>query len=164
MRMWSLIPEREEESRVRVKVSEIMNRNIITMKPEGTVYEAAKLMKENNIGSIVVMDGGELKGIVTERDLITRYIAMEDGRRPEEVKVSEIMTKNPITIRDNTDVDEAARIMIENNIRRLIVVNYDGKVVGIVSSRDILRIAPHIWFLLMQELRIAQSRGKWGLV
>ncbi|MEM1984500.1 MAG: CBS domain-containing protein, partial [Candidatus Korarchaeum sp.] len=99
MRMWSLIPEREEESRVRVKVSEIMNRNIITMKPEGTVYEAAKLMKENNIGSIVVMDGGELKGIVTERDLITRYIAMEDGRRPEEVKVSEIMTENPITIR-----------------------------------------------------------------
>ncbi|MEM4581548.1 MAG: CBS domain-containing protein [Candidatus Korarchaeum sp.] len=97
MRMWSLIPEREEESRVRVKVSEIM-------------------------------------------------------------------TENPITIRDNTDVDEAARIMIENNIRRLIVVNYDGKVVGIVSSRDILRIAPHIWFLLMQELRIAQSRGKWGLI
>lgn len=162
--MWSLIPEREEELRIRMKVSEIMNRNIITMRPEGTVYEAAKLMKEHNIGSVVVMEEGELKGIVTERDLITRYIAMEDGRRPEEVRVSEIMTENPITIRDNADIDEAARVMIENNIRRLIVVNYDGKVVGIVSSRDILKVAPHIWFILLQELRIAQSRGRWGLV
>ncbi len=163
MKMWSLIPEREEELKVRMKVSEVMNRNIITMRPDGTVYEAAKLMKENNIGSVVIMEGGELKGIVTERDLITRYIAAEDGRRPEDVKVSEIMTKDPITIRDNTDIDEAARIMIEKNIRRLIVVNYDGRVVGIISSRDILKVAPHIWFLLLQELRIAQSKVR-GLI
>jgi CBS domain-containing protein len=163
MKMWSLIPEREEELKVRMKVSEVMNRNIITMKPDGSVYEAAKLMKENNIGSVVIMEGGELKGIVTERDLITRYIAMEDGRRPEDVKISEIMTKDPITIRDNTDIDEAARIMIERNIRRLIVVNYDRRVVGIISSRDILKVAPHIWFLLLQELRIAQSRVR-GLI
>ncbi len=163
MKMWSLIPEREEELKVRMKVSEVMNRNIITMRPDGTVYEAAKLMKENNIGSVVIMEGGELKGIVTERDLITRYIAAEDGRRPEDVKVLEIMTKDPITIRDNTDIDEAARIMIEKNIRRLIVVNYDGRVVGIISSRDILKVAPHIWFLLLQELRIAQSKVR-GLI
>ncbi len=163
MRMWSLIPEREEELKVRMKVSEVMNRNIITMRPDGTVYEAAKLMKENNIGSVVIMEEGELKGIVTERDLITRYIAAEDGRRPEYVKVSEIMTKDPITIRDNIDIDEAARIMIEKNIRRLIVINYDGRVVGIISSRDILKVAPHIWFLLLQELRIAQSKVR-GLI
>jgi CBS domain-containing protein len=163
MKMWSLIPEREEELKVRMKVSEVMNRNIITMRPDGTVYEAAKLMKENNIGSVVIMEEGELRGIVTERDLITRYIAAEDGRRPEDVKVSEIMTKDPTTIRDNTDIDEAARIMIEKNIRRLIVVNYDGRVVGIISSRDILKVAPHIWFLLLQELRIAQSKVR-GLI
>ncbi|MCC6028890.1 MAG: CBS domain-containing protein [Candidatus Korarchaeum sp.] len=161
--MWSLIPEREEELKVRTKVSEVMNRNLITMRPDGTVYEAAKLMKENNIGSVVIMEGSELKGIVTERDLITRYIAVGDGRRPEDVKVSEIMTKDPVTIRDNTDIDEAARIMIERNIRRLIVVNYDGRVVGIISSRDILKVAPHIWFLLLQELRIAQSKVR-GLI
>jgi CBS domain-containing protein len=163
MKMWSLIPEREEELKVRMKVSEVMNRNLITMRPDGTVYEAAKLMKENNIGSVVIMEGSELKGIVTERDLITRYIAVGDGRRPEDVKVSEIMTKDPVTIRDNTDIDEAARIMIERNIRRLIVVNYDGRVVGIISSRDILKVAPHIWFLLLQELRIAQSKVR-GLI
>jgi CBS domain-containing protein len=163
MKMWSLIPEREEELKVRMKVSEVMNRNLITMRPDGTVYEAAKLMKENNIGSVVIMEGSELKGIVTERDLITRYIAVGDGRRPEDVKVSEIMTKDPVTIRDNTDIDEAARVMIERNIRRLIVVNYDGRVVGIISSRDILKVAPHIWFLLLQELRIAQSKVR-GLI
>jgi CBS domain-containing protein len=163
MKMWSLIPEREEELKVRMKVSEVMNRNLITMRPDETVYEAAKLMKENNIGSVVIMEGSELKGIVTERDLITRYIAVGDGRRPEDVKVSEIMTKDPVTIRDNTDIDEAARVMIERNIRRLIVVNYDGRVVGIISSRDILKVAPHIWFLLLQELRIAQSKVR-GLI
>ncbi|RLG44296.1 MAG: CBS domain-containing protein [Thermoproteota archaeon] len=165
MVMWSLIPpEKGEEPRIRLRVSEIMNRNLITVTPEDTVFKAAKLMSEHNIGSVVVMKGGELKGIVTERDLISRYIAKKDGRRPEDVKVREVMTDKPVTIRDNVDIDEAARLMVDRNVRRLIVVNSDGKVVGIVSSRDILKVAPHIWFILSEKLRLAKSKRGWSLV
>ncbi len=162
--MWSLIPEKGEEPRIQLKVSEIMNRNLITVTPQDTVFKAAKLMSEYNIGSVVVMEGGELKGIVTERDLISRYIAKEDGRKPDEVKIEEVMTRNPIVIRDSADIDEAARIMVDHNVRRLIVVNSNKKVVGIVSSRDVLKVAPHIWFILSQKLRLAKSKKGWSLI
>ncbi len=162
--MWSLIPEKGEEPRIRLKVSEIMNRNLITVTPQDTVYKAAKLMSEYNIGSVVVMEGGELKGIVTERDLISRYIAKEDGRKPDEVKIEEVMTKEPIVIRDNADIDEAARIMVDHNVRRLIVINSNRDVVGIVSSRDVLKVAPHIWFILSEKLRLAKSKKGWSLI
>ncbi len=162
--MWSLIPEKGEEPRIRLKVSEIMNRNLITVTPQDTVYKAAKLMSEYNIGSVVVMEEGELKGIVTERDLISRYIAKEDGRKPDEVKIEEVMTDNPIVIRDNADIDEAARIMIDHNVRRLIVINSNHNVVGIISSRDVLKVAPHIWFILSEKLRLAKSKKGWSLI
>ncbi len=163
--MWALIPpDEDEEARVRLTVSDIMNRNIVYVEPEDSVYKAAKLMKEHGIGSVVVLKKGELKGIVTERDLITRYIAKGDGRRPEDVKVSEIMTSNPVVVKENTEVDEAARLMVEKNIRRLLVVNSSGKLVGIVSSRDIIRIAPHIWFILSEKLRMARSKRGWSLI
>jgi len=164
MVMWSLIPEKGEKTELRLKVSEIMNRNLVTVTSQDTVFKAAKLMSENNIGSVVVMEGGVLKGIVTERDLISRYIAKEDGRKPEEVKVEEVMTREPIVVRDNTDLDEAARIMVEHNVRRLIVVNSNQKVVGIISSRDILKVAPHIWFILSERLRLAESEKGWSLI
>ncbi len=163
--MWALIPpDEDEEARVRLTVSDIMNRNIVYVEPEDSVYKAAKLMKEHGIGSVVVLKSGELKGLVTERDLITRYIAKGDGRRPEDVKVSEVMTSNPVVVKENTEVDEAARLMVEKNIRRLLVVNSSGKLVGIVSSRDIIRIAPHIWFILSEKLRMARSKRGWSLI
>ena len=164
MGMWSLIPEKGDEPRIRLRVSEIMNRNLITVSPQDTVFKAAKLMSEHNIGSVVVMEKGVLRGIVTERDLISRYIAREDGRKPEEVKVEEVMTKEPIVVRDNMDIDEAARIMVDHNVRRLIVVNSNQKVVGIISSRDILKVAPHIWFILSEKLRLAKSKRGWSLI
>lgn len=164
MAMWSLIPERGEEPKFRLKVSEMMSRNLITVTPRDTVFKAAKLMTENNIGSVVVMEEGTLRGIVTERDLISRYIAKNDGRKPEEVKVEEVMTREPIVVRDNIDLDEAARVMVEHNVRRLIVVNSNQEVVGIISSRDILKVAPHIWFILSERLRLAKSKKGWSLV
>ncbi len=164
MVMWSLLPEKGEEPKFRLKVSEIMNRNLITVTPQDTVFKVAQLMSEHNIGSVVVMEKGVLRGIVTERDLISRYIAKKDGRKPEEVKVEEVMTKEPVIVRDNIDIDEAARIMVEHNVRRLIVVNSNKKVVGIISSRDILKVAPHIWFILSERLRLAKSKKGWSLV
>lgn len=162
MKMWAPIPPRKEKPEISLFVGEIMTRNVITASPNTSVAEVARLMRDRNIGSVVVLENGRIAGIVTERDIVTRYVANPIGRRPEEVTVGEIMTKNPITIRENLDVMEAARIMAEKNIRRLIVVNSRGEIVGIISSRDIMRIAPHIVFITSEKLRQARQRVGWA--
>ncbi len=155
---WALVPPPEEDAVSEgLKVSEVMTPKVIAISPDQSVAEAAKIMKEHDIGSVVVMEGGKLVGIVTERDIITRFVAKGDGRRPEDVKVEEIMTKNPVLIGENEDLIEAARVMSEKNIRRLVVVNREGKVVGIISARDIVRVAPHVVFILRERLRLANS-------
>ncbi len=145
-------------------VSEIMSRNIISVPPRATVKDVAELMKENNIGSVVVLESGKVVGIVTERDIVVRYVAELSGRTPDTVLVEEIMTRDPITIKENTGLMEAARKMVEKGIRRLIVTNNKGEIVGIVSARDIIRIAPHIYFILSEKLRQARGRPGWGLI
>jgi len=153
-----LVPPPEEDSVGEgLKVSEVMTPKVIAISPDRSVAEAARIMKERDIGSVVVMEGEKLVGIVTERDIITRFVAKEDGRKPEDVKVEEIMTKNPVLIGESEDLIEAARIMSEKNIRRLVVVNREGKVVGIISARDIVRVAPHVVFILRERLRLANS-------
>ncbi|HDM92027.1 MAG TPA: CBS domain-containing protein [Candidatus Korarchaeota archaeon] len=155
---WALVPPPEEDSVGEgLKVSEVMTPKVIAISPDRSVAEAARIMKERDIGSVVVMEGEKLVGIVTERDIITRFVAKEDGRKPEDVKVEEIMTKNPVLIGESEDLIEAARIMSEKNIRRLVVVNREGKVVGIISARDIVRVAPHVVFILRERLRLANS-------
>jgi len=155
---WALVPPPEEDaSEEGLKVSEVMTPKVIAVTPDDSVAEAARLMKEHGIGSVVVMEGDKLVGILTERDIITRFVAKEDGRRPEDVKVREIMTKNPILINENEDLIEAARIMSEKNVRRLIVVDKAGKVTGVISARDVVRVAPHVVFILRERLRLANS-------
>ncbi len=161
---WSLIPPPDDEAREGVPVSEIMSPNVVKVGPGSTVAEVARLMRDYGIGSVVVADDDKILGIVTERDLITRYMAKGDGRPPEEVKVDEIMTKNPVKIRQNVDVVEAAKIMAERNIRRLLVVDKRDRLVGVISSRDVVRVAPHIVFMLRERLRIAESpRGTFPI-
>ena len=162
MKMWALIPPKKEKPEISLLVAEIMTRNVITAAPDTSIADVAKLMRDKNIGSVVVLENGRIAGIVTERDIVTRYVANPMGRRPEEVITGDIMTRNPITIRDNVDVMEAAKIMAERNIRRLIVVNSKGEIVGIVSSRDIMRIAPHIVFITSEKLRQARQRTGWA--
>jgi CBS domain-containing protein len=162
MKMWAPIPPKKEKPEVSLFIGEIMTRNVITASPSASVADVARLMRDKNIGSVVVLENGKIAGIVTERDIVTRYVANPMGRRPEEVIIGEIMTRSPVTIRDNVDVMEAARIMAERNIRRLIVVNSRGEIVGIISSRDIMRVAPHIVFIASEKLRQARQRAGWA--
>ncbi len=141
-----------------------MTRNIISVPTNATVKDVAELMRENNIGSVVVLENGKVVGIVTERDIVVRYVAEFPGRTPDTVSVEEIMTRDPVAVKENTGLMEAARKMVEKGIRRLIVTNSKGEVVGIISARDIIKIAPHIYFILSEKLRQARGRPGWGLV
>ena len=120
-----------------MKVSDIMTAACLTDSPEDTVAEAAAKMRQNQTGSILVMDSGKLAGILTERDVL-RVVA--EGKDPKTVSVQDEMTDNPVTIPTHTSLKDAAQTMFDKWFRHLPVVTNDGDVVGIISLRDLLTI------------------------
>lgn len=126
--------------RARVPVVEIMTQTPITIDPLATVADAAKVMREKDIGSLVVVDdGGRPTGIVTERDLVTKVAASD--LQPSRVQVKDIMTSPLVAVHPHEEVAEAAKVMSQRKIRRLPVVK-EGKLVGMITENDILRIWP----------------------
>ena len=116
-------------------VRDFMTTNVITIDVKRTVLEAAKMMHQQDVGDLVVMEGVEAKGIVTERDLVRRLIAQ---RKPLDTKVSEIMSDPLITIEEEASIRDAARKMIKYKIRRLPVTK-NNVLVGIIATSDFAR-------------------------
>ncbi len=116
-------------------VKDFMTTNVITIDVQRTVLEAAKLMHHQDVGDLVVMEGNEPKGIVTERDLVRRVMAQ---KKPLETKVSEVMSNPLITIEEDSSLRDAARIMVKNKIRRLPVTK-KNVLVGIIATSDFAR-------------------------
>lgn len=111
-----------------------MTRHVITVEPNASAIEAAKIMSKAEVGCLVVADGNNALGIVTERDMLTKVTAK--GKAPSRVKVSQIMSSPIITVRPDDSIRKAAKLMRDNNIRRLVVMN-NGKLRGIITIRDI---------------------------
>lgn len=119
-----------------MQVIEVMIKDVKTARLTDSVKDAAQKMKKDDVGALIVVGGsGEALGIVTERDIVIDIVA--DGTDPETVKVEDIMTKELITIGPDVDLEEAADIMTEHDIKRLPVI-YQGKLVGIVSASDLI--------------------------
>ena len=119
-----------------MKVSEIMTPAAVTDRPDDTLAEAARKMWEQQTGSLVVTEGDELIGIITERDILH---AVAQRARAAEARVRQWMTESVITIEPETTVDEAAKMMFDRNFRHL-PVSKDGRLLGIVSLR---RLSQH---------------------
>lgn len=118
-------------------VKDVMTKNVIALLPSDTVEEAAKLMSDNDIGSIPVISGGELKGILTDRDIVLRCVA--NGKCPSRVKVSDLMTTDISFITPDQTVHDAINLMAAEKVRRLPVIN-NGYVDGMISLADIARL------------------------
>lgn len=116
------------------KVSDVMATDVDTVSPSTKVGEAARQMRDMNVGSLPVVDRQELVGIVTDRDITIRVSA--DGMSADEVMVKEIMTANPVTVKPDQTVDEASEVMSQHQVRRLPVVD-KGKLVGILALGDV---------------------------
>jgi len=114
-------------------VEELMTSSIISVSPNQSIEEAARLMQDYNIGAIPVVENNQVVGMVTDRDITIRSTA--DGG-DEEQPVSEIMTNEVISVTPETQVEEAARIMAEKQIRRLPVVE-NNQIIGMISLGDI---------------------------
>lgn len=118
-----------------MQVRDLMNQSVVSITPAESASLAARLLSRHNLGSLPVCgeDGG-LRGIVTDRDIVTRCVAAEED--PEKVQVKDIMTRNCAVVSPDDDVREAARMMAGKQVRRLPVLE-GGKVVGMVSLGDL---------------------------
>jgi len=134
-----------------------MIENVITAKPHENVRKAAELMNKHEIGCLIVVNGEKPVGIVTERDMLNRII--HKSKPPEKTVISEIMTQPLITASPNMRAGDAAKLMIEHNIKKLPVVE-NQKLLGLVSLTDLLRAEGVIDFLNGLRLNGASKRIK----
>src|SRR4051794_21758929 len=115
-------------------VAEAMTSHPVTLTPGATVKQAANTMRENDIGDVLIVDRkGQLQGIVTDRDIAVRVMA--DGKGGS-AKLKDICTPTPVTISPSVGLEQAVELMRDNAIRRLPVVDEEGKPVGVVSLGD----------------------------
>jgi CBS domain-containing protein len=118
-------------------IKEVMTTDVRACEPNATVADAAKLMATEDVGPIPVVEEGRIFGLVTDRDIVVRVVA--EGKDPKTTRVSEIASKDLVTISPDEDLDEALRVMAERQVRRLPVVEGD-RLVGIVAQADVARI------------------------
>jgi CBS domain-containing protein len=119
-----------------MKVSEVMTREVQTVRPDQPVQEAASFMLSTDSGSIPVTEGGRLIGMITDRDIAVRGIAK--GYGPDTL-VRDLMTNDIVCARDDEDVEEVATRMSEAQVRRLPIIDENEKLCGIVSLGDLSR-------------------------
>ena len=118
-----------------MQLREIMTSDFHAIPHNATIQEAAKMMREYDIGMLPVTENGKMIGTVTDRDITVRAVA--EGGDTEKIPVSKAMTSKLVYAFEDTDVSEAARLMEECQIRRLIVANQEEQPVGIVSLGDL---------------------------
>jgi CBS domain-containing protein len=112
-------------------------RHVISLGPQASIWDAACTMTRANCGSVLIVEApGTLLGIVTERDLMTRVLAM--ALDPQTTRVADVMTRNPYCVAPDVLVSDAVLIMIERGFRHLPIVSPAGKIMGVFSVRDAL--------------------------
>jgi CBS domain-containing protein len=120
-------------------IRELMTPNPRTVEASAPVVEAAKIMGDEDVGIVPIVDGDRLVGTITDRDIAIRGVA--EGKDPQSTTVREIASTQLVTIDPQQDLDEALRLMAQHQVRRLPVVEEDGRLVGIVAQADVARQA-----------------------
>jgi CBS domain-containing protein len=137
-----------------IKIGECMTKGVHTLDVSKSVLDAAKLLKQKQVGSIIVTEKSKAVGIITERDIIYKIVcAQKDAKK---TRLKDAMSKTLKSIGVNQTVQDAALAMKENNIKRLPVLDKKNKLVGIVSEGDLLRVYPGIVDILSESPSIKQ--------
>jgi CBS domain-containing protein len=118
-------------------IKDVMTSNPCSIDADKSVAYAAKMMKDEDVGLAPIVEGDKLIGMLTDRDIAIRVVA--EGKNPEQVTVKEVASKQVVTIDPQQDLAEALRIMAKHQVRRLPVVEEDGRLVGVVAQADIAR-------------------------
>ena len=124
-----------------MRVSEVMHTPAVTCAPTSTLREVGDLMERRQVGSVVVVDRvGEVAGIVTDRDIVLRGVAKGHSA---DIPVDGVMTRNVATVDASADVGDAATTMMKRRVRRLPVVDDDGRIHGVIALDDLVRNLGH---------------------
>jgi CBS domain-containing protein len=139
------------ELKTGVKVKDIMSAPVITVKENDDIVKVAQLMERHEVGSVIVAsETGDPVGIITERNILKRVAAK--NLLPSQVKARDVMSRPLVTVDSNIDVTEAAKKMSLHEIRRLPVLE-GGKLIGIVSSKDIVDVMPALIDVISEKSR-----------
>jgi CBS domain-containing protein len=122
------------------KISEVMTTNPRTVDPTTSIVDAARLMRDEDVGPIPIVENNQCVGILTDRDIVLRVVA--DGKDPATTTVGDVASRDLITIDPEQTLDEAARLMAQHQVRRLPVCEEDGNLVGIIAQADLALTAP----------------------
>jgi CBS domain-containing protein len=117
------------------QVADMMTPAVAAIEPSRTVAEAAQAMRSEDVGSLPVTDAGRIIGILTDRDIAMRVVA--EGRDPTATSVSEILSRDLVTIGPEQSLDDAIELMARHQVRRLPVVEEDGRLIGMLAQADI---------------------------
>ncbi len=115
-------------------ISDVMTTDLCTIQCTAPISEAAKLMRDKDVGDVLVLDGEEMCGIVTDRDIVVRAIA--EGRDPDGTELNEICSRELTTVRPDDPIEQAVGLMREKHVRRLPVTD-NGHPIGVVSIGDL---------------------------
>ena len=118
-------------------IRELMTDKPCSIDADKPVAYAAKMMRDENVGLAPIVEGDRLVGTLTDRDIAVRVVA--EGRDPESTTVREVASTNLVTVDPQQDLEEALRLMAEHQVRRLPVVEEDGRLVGVVAQADVAR-------------------------
>jgi CBS domain-containing protein len=120
-------------------IRDVMTRDPRTIDGTGTAVDAARLMRDEDVGLIPIVESDRLVGTITDRDIAVRIVA--EGRSAGDTRVADIASRELVTIDPQQSLDEALRLMAKHQVRRLPVVEEDGKLVGIVAQADVAKRA-----------------------
>jgi len=138
-------------------VREAMTMNPIVCSKDITVSSALNLMDKKRVGSLLVVEDKKLLGIFTEKDILKKIVMQK--RNPDSTKVSEVMSTKLITIPPDEDIFDAAKIMLEKDIRRLPVVDKNN-LLGLVTEKDLLRMNPDVIDIIIEKKRVRDASHK----
>jgi len=142
-----------------MQVKHAMTKKVLVVKPDTTVKEAAKVMTEHRVGSLVVMENDKVVGIVTELDIIWKVVA--GNLNPEATLVKDIMTKKILTIQGDKTLEDATHMMVENNIKKLPVMEGD-KLIGILTATDLISVQPKMIESLAKLILFEEKKAVAG--
>jgi CBS domain-containing protein len=144
------------DEKIGVRVGDIMTRNLITAKPEISVKDAAKIMTKKRVGSLLLVEKEELKGILTEKDIIWA-LSKKSKKDLSQINAKDICAKKITTIKPSADLSDAIRLMRKKKFRRL-PVTVKKKVIGYLTLKDILRIQPELFEIAKEHKAIKEIR------
>ena len=146
------------------KVHDVMTHIPVFVNPSTTLEECAAVMRDKKVGTLIIKKNDKLVGILSERDIVRKVVAdaksfLSKGKNTSNIKAEEIMTKDIITVDPKKDIFEALNMMKEFNIRHLPVI-FEQKLVGILTLKDILKIEPQLFEILVEKINIREESKK----